>query len=335
MRIDYGRRGQALIVLLFAVIVAGSILMTGGIEKPTVLNNTAGTQAGIPKPPSSSNKTYNLQLQTFGFESVVTPTPMDSPPLPTEDPTCKNEILGNIKSITDVSCGDGINNNIIPDATAGKCCITDGAAADPSNCCPNSDRFRECGRTYPYWCDAKPVIYLYPQQEMKVSVNVVIPGRISVSIPEYKNGWNVIAKPDGSIISDGKTYHELFYETVQKKAPTPITGVVVLKKDLRHQLTGITTQLGLDANEQREFLGYWLPRLNSIEKSYILVSYFTPEQKQLIDRVNISPAPDTLIQFIMYFRGIDKPIEIEPLTFTKVPKRSGFTAVEWGGVVDR
>lgn len=54
----------------------------------------------------------------------------------------------------------------------------------------------------PSACGAKPVIYLYPREETSVRVTLNWKKKLLTSIPEYGNGWNVIAKPDGKIIQN-------------------------------------------------------------------------------------------------------------------------------------
>ena len=58
----------------------------------------------------------------------------------------------------------------------------------------------------------KPVIYLYPTKEEFIDVNLEYKGDITVTYPEYKNGWKVKAKPDGTLtnLEDNKEYSYLF-----------------------------------------------------------------------------------------------------------------------------
>lgn len=46
----------------------------------------------------------------------------------------------------------------------------------------------------------KPIIYLYPIEDIEVYVKLKYNNNITVSYPEYSNGWNVLAKTDGTII---------------------------------------------------------------------------------------------------------------------------------------
>ena len=91
----------------------------------------------------------------------------------------------------------------------------------------------------------------------------------------------------------------------------------------------------MQADEQTEFLDWWLPRLRDLNTPYILFSIIDRDEKDRIDKLNISPKPDTLIDFMAYFRPLNKPVDIPPLILPQTPpKRVGFTAVEWGGILD-
>ena len=50
--------------------------------------------------------------------------------------------------------------------------------------------------------DAKPVIYLYPEQETTVSVSLDYAGTLTATYPAYENGWTVTAEPDGTLYDE-------------------------------------------------------------------------------------------------------------------------------------
>jgi uncharacterized protein YegL len=265
-------------------------------------------------------------------DSPATPSPSPAPQAnnPTPQPsitiitTCG---LGTIQFSTGNECGPGN-------------CVMDGFPSAQNPCCPGVAQYEgsNVGRPdLPFYCDAKPVIYLYPEKPTKVSVKVTIPGKITVSIPKYEEpeGWqNVLAYPDGTLVYQGKKYSELFYETIQARTEPPRNGWAVKATDLNRKLTEITSSLGLNSKEQGEFLAYWLPRLKDLDKPYIFVSFFDPLIKDSVDKVDITPKPDNFIQFIMYFKGLDRNQKINPPAYPIVPQRKGFTAVEWGGILD-
>jgi hypothetical protein len=185
------------------------------------------------------------------------------------------------------------------------------------------------------WCYGKPVIYLYPEKKMEVDVAVHVVGTITESIPHYPDeGWkNVTVYPDGKLLYQGKQYVELYYEADIPPINPPKKGFIFAKKNLKEKLIGLTDALGFKKNEQQEFIEYWLPRLNSLNKPYIFVSLFSQKAKDTVDHVEISPKPDIFIQYMFYFKPLEQPVRVEPLTLF-APQRKGFTAFEWGGVID-
>ena len=61
--------------------------------------------------------------------------------------------------------------------------------------------------------ELKPVIYLYPEQEEDVSVELDYAGDLTCTYPEYNGKWNVTAQPDGTLTdADGQTYNYLYWE---------------------------------------------------------------------------------------------------------------------------
>lgn len=61
--------------------------------------------------------------------------------------------------------------------------------------------------------DYKPVIYLYPEKEMQVSVDLTLDGKLTCTYPAYNNGWTVTASPDGTLVdAKGQTYNYLYWE---------------------------------------------------------------------------------------------------------------------------
>ncbi|HIY21422.1 MAG TPA: hypothetical protein H9841_05935 [Candidatus Flavonifractor merdigallinarum] len=65
------------------------------------------------------------------------------------------------------------------------------------------------------------------------------------------------------------------------------------------------------------------------ENPYNLLSFQTTAYTDGAE-LTIDPAPDTLIRVFLAWKGLEKPVEVEPQTLT-APERTGFTVVEWGG----
>jgi hypothetical protein len=64
----------------------------------------------------------------------------------------------------------------------------------------------------------EPVIYLYPTTEQPVSVKLNFNGKFTSTYPEYKDDWEVIAHPDGTLLNlrDNKEYPYLIWEGIQR-----------------------------------------------------------------------------------------------------------------------
>lgn len=175
----------------------------------------------------------------------------------------------------------------------------------------------------------KPVIYLYPEEETRVSVTLDYDGTLTSTYPSYKNGWTVDAAPDGTLTDpdSGRQYYCLFWEGVTDAEYDFSTGFCVAGADTAAFLEGALADLGLTEQEANEFIIYWLPRMEG--NAYNLISF---QQEAYTDSavLTIDPAPDTLIRVFMAWKGLDGPVEVEPQTLA-APERTGFTAVEWGG----
>ena len=175
----------------------------------------------------------------------------------------------------------------------------------------------------------KPLIYIYPTNDMNVKVKLGYPEKLTTTYPQYNDGWNVYAKTDGTLIdSDGKEYYGLYWEGVRKEKIEFNNGFVVSKEDLIPFLEEKLAILGLNARESNEFIIYWLPRLQ--KNKYNLIRFATKEEIEKEMPLNITPEPETLIRVFMEFKGVDKKVTINEQELNKV-KRNGYTVVEWGG----
>lgn len=187
-------------------------------------------------------------------------------------------------------------------------------------------------------CIDKPIIYLYPTTPTYVDVKLDIPGYVTVSLPHYpeNTGWQqVLALPGGILHYKNASYYSLYYETAVTKTIIPDTGIFIKSENLSSELTNLALRFGLNAFETKEFMDYWLPELNALQKPYVFVSVYNDYEKDQIDKVLFTPYPDTFIHFLTYFKGVDAPYSVKPLTIpTSPPARIGFTAVEWGGTID-
>ena len=178
---------------------------------------------------------------------------------------------------------------------------------------------------------AKPIIYLYPEQETDVTVTLGYPELVTHSYPKYDGPWRVTAQPDGTLtdLKTGRALYSLYYENVSA-VPLPQTdeGFVVRGTDAAAFLEDKLAILGLTEREAEEFIVYWLPRLEENEWNY--VRFAAPDEVAAEMPLEIEPEPDSLIRVLMLYRPLEAPIPVTPQPL-ETPRRTGFTAVEWGG----
>lgn len=177
----------------------------------------------------------------------------------------------------------------------------------------------------------KPVIYLYPTNEIETSVKLLNEERLTCSYPKYVDGWNVVAKPNGNLVdlNTGRQLYSLYYESESiYKFNVSKEGFVVKGEDSAKFLEEKLAVLGLTERETEEFIIYWLPKLESNKYNYI--RFATDKEINNNMPLAISPNPDTIIRILMIFRGLERPIEVEEQELV-TPERIGFTVVEWGG----
>lgn len=174
----------------------------------------------------------------------------------------------------------------------------------------------------------KPVIYLYPEEETDVSVRLTLDGRLTCTYPAYGNGWAVTARPDGMLTdTKGQTYNYLYWEGETYAQYDLSKGFCVKGEDTAAFLEDSLAKLGLSRREANEFIVYWLPQMEA--NPYNVISFQTDVYTDAA-KLDVSPAPDSLIRVFMAWQASDHYVEMEEQLLT-APDRNGFTVVEWGG----
>ncbi|MBE6039152.1 MAG: hypothetical protein E7218_08170 [Anaerofustis stercorihominis] len=178
--------------------------------------------------------------------------------------------------------------------------------------------------------DAKPVIYLYPEDVTDVCVTMDYNGVLTCTYPEYENGWNVTAYPDGTLTdADGMEYNYLYWEGMTDVQYDFSEGFCIKGEDSVQFLEESLAKLGLSRKEANEFIVYWLPIMQVNE--YNIISFqtdvYTDNAKLMID-----PEPDTFIRVFMAYKPSDEFVAITPQELS-APERNGFTVLEWGGAL--
>lgn len=196
--------------------------------------------------------------------------------------------------------------------------------------------------------ECKPAVYLYPEKEQLVNVQVDIAhGFLTYTDPLYpKTGWSVLAKPSGDLQYLGNNFADskgvvnygtgmfpyLYYEgkVADASVTKPDQGYVIAYDKLPSFYDELLPKLGLNAKETKEFKEYWVKALP--QSSYYFIGLIPQAELDINEPLTITPKEDTMIRVRLYFEALDafKTVQ-EPQLST--PARSGFTVVDWGGMV--
>ena len=174
----------------------------------------------------------------------------------------------------------------------------------------------------------KPVIYLYPEEKTEVSVKLDIDGELTCTYPKYNDGWKVTANPDGTLLDEnGLEYNYLYWEAESNVEFDMSKGFCVKGEDTAAFLEDALKKLGLNRKEANEFIIYWLPIMEG--NHYNIIAFQTDIYTDMA-KLNIEPAPDSLIRVFMAWSPVDEYVDMEEQELS-APARKGFCVVEWGG----
>ena len=185
-----------------------------------------------------------------------------------------------------------------------------------------------CGPREEMVAEEKPVIYLYPETETRVTVKLDLSGELTCAYPAYDGGWVVTAAPDGTLTDEhGQTYNYLYWEGEVANGFDFSKGFCVAGSDTAAFLEDALDRLGLTRREANEFLVYWLPRMQ--DNPYNLIA-FQQEAYTESAKLTVSPQPDSVLRVFMAWKPLARPVDVPAQTLPGFERR-GFTLVEWGG----
>ena len=176
----------------------------------------------------------------------------------------------------------------------------------------------------------KPIIYLYPENTLELTVKLGKLENATYSYPEYKDGWHIIAHPDGTLIdkNTGRKLYSLYWEGLQNSQIDFDEGFVIKGNEIVDFLEEKLAILGLSEFEAEEFIIYWLPEL---EKSkYIYIRFATIDEINENMPLEFSVEPDTIIRVLMQYKILNDYIAVKEQKL-EAQERTGFVVVEWGG----
>jgi len=176
----------------------------------------------------------------------------------------------------------------------------------------------------------KPVIYLYTEESMDISVQLNLKNSKFITIyPKFNgnNTWNVRVKPNGDILIKDKTYPYLFWEAESYNSQETNEGFIINEENAEKFLEEKLDILGLNEKEKTDFITFWLPVLL---KNKLSLCTFQTEKFFNNYELNITPKPDSMIRIFLTIKKLERPIKIREQKLESI-KRKGFAAVEWGG----
>lgn len=182
--------------------------------------------------------------------------------------------------------------------------------------------------------ECKPAIYLYPQEATAVNVKVEPKGHFTDTIPQYTaEGWTVQVLPDGPIFAGKNRYDYLYYESALERGAVtkPSQGYSVAFAELEKLFRDLLPKLNLNAKEQADFISYWLTALP--QSPYYFVGLMPRDQIDILEQLTVSPTPDSIVRVRFFFEPLTAPVVVEPPAIVS-ELRTGFSVVEWGGIVD-
>ena len=177
----------------------------------------------------------------------------------------------------------------------------------------------------------KPVLYLYPEEDMMVNVTFDNKDKLLSTYPKYKNEWNVFAKKDGTLIDEnGRKYYALYWDENIKHEEKFKTGFYVKSKDSIKFLEEKLFEMGFTDKEANEFIMYWLPIMEQGGDN--LVHFHFTEDRQKQNKINIEPKVDSLFRVSIEIKKVKKKVSIKEQKIERF-ERYGFSALEWGGSI--
>lgn len=197
----------------------------------------------------------------------------------------------------------------------------------PFQGCDPDDDENECDTCIMVY---KPNIYIYPDEQIELSVNLKFPmgGKIVASNPEYGNGWNILVDTSGLI---NNTYPYLFYESTQPDVWQRNYGWIIQADNLESFFRQNMADYGFNDREINDFIEYWIPRLTD----YPLYTIY-PQTKSIIDDViqlDFSKQPENILRLFYVINGHNQLQNKLTAPIIDGFKREGYFVAEWGVIL--
>ena len=177
----------------------------------------------------------------------------------------------------------------------------------------------------------KPILYLYPEEDIDVKVKFGNEKVLKTTYPKYDKEWNVHVKSDGSIIDkNGRNYYALYWDEDNDLDEDFKNGFYVKSEDSIKFLEEKLNEIGLTEREANEFIMYWLPIMQ--ENGNNLVRFEFTKEREKENKLIIEPKPDSMLRVGIIIKKVDKKVKIKEQKLEHFD-RVGFSVVEWGGTI--
>ncbi len=189
---------------------------------------------------------------------------------------------------------------------------------------------RQCDPNVAY----KPIIYIYPEENIDLTIKLGNTNNLLYTYPKYKNEWNVKVSSDGNIYDydTKRNYYGLYWEGIDNYKLNMNEGFVIKGSDTVKFLEEKLSILGLNDYEINEFIIYWIDKLENNKYNFISFRNIDDINKSM--PLYFSKKPDTLIRVMMDFKPLDNYIEVKEQKLEKI-ERKGYAVVEWGGTIHK
>ncbi len=185
----------------------------------------------------------------------------------------------------------------------------------------------------PAMCE--PVVYIYDDQQRAITLQIDPAIELFKSVPKRPASgvWRVSGDADGQVrdLVTGAVHPYLFWEGQWHPADFPASGTQVAGSQLRQHLTEVSPRLGLQGREIDEFVGSWAPRLE--HEACVSVAFHDRTTIDAMAPMRIEPEPSVVIRVMLDVVPCRDAPDLLPVVWAPVPQRSGFTVVEWGGLL--
>jgi len=190
-----------------------------------------------------------------------------------------------------------------------------------------------------YMISAKPVIYLYSEEEQAVDLKLEVHGETTFTYPMLEDSWKVTTSANGTLTDlSGKTYPYLFWEGEHTGIQyTQTNGIIknsyqVNTDTIIEFLESKLSEFGLNSTEQTDFITYWGPRLSQ-DKFALMQFLFDSDYTAEIANIQMTPTPTSSLRLYMKYSNMSdyQPRLKTQSVGTKSFFRKGLTLIEWGG----